>query len=182
MAHQGHIRITGMPSIWVCHSERLAESSSCSTLAPCFRLCARSHVHPRFEEPPRIESAKVCSCSRKSRDLVMPCNMYRSRGSEWNWIWTYAYPIASTCVIFQNCGSWLGHARLLRDLSFRPLAKYRASLMLASSSFHFPVPAPATRIYNNLCPPLSRRASNFSRETYTKIQELFSSPILETLS
>lgn len=34
---------------------------------------------------------------------------------------------------------------------------------------------------HNLCPPLSRRANNFSRETYTKIQELFFSAILETL-
>lgn len=70
-------------------------------------------------------------------------------------------------------GSSWGGARLLRDLSFRPLAKYRASLRFAFSSFSFLLSTSNSHIHN-LCPPLSRRANNFSREIYTKIQELFS--------
>jgi hypothetical protein len=37
-ANQGHTQIAGMSSIWVCQTERLAQSISCSTLAPCFRF------------------------------------------------------------------------------------------------------------------------------------------------
>jgi hypothetical protein len=43
--------------------------------------------------------------------------------------------------------------------------------LLSSSNSHI----------HDLCPPLSRRAHDFSRETYAKIQELIFSAILETL-
>ena len=65
---------------------------------------------------------------------------------------------ALACFGTSASALWQNIARAF-DLLSRP---FPSCLSTSNSHIH------------NLCPPLSRRANNFSREIYTKIQELFS--------
>lgn len=50
MVRKGHMQVDGMSSMLLCHTKRLAENSSCLTLAPCFRSHAHAIVRIRFED------------------------------------------------------------------------------------------------------------------------------------